>query len=123
MGAAWIVAAVGFAAVVFMLGFLIALLREGAPSVCYWIVSGRRELETERHFLRSIDGDHVSHATECNGIYHLELLGNEGHAKECASGLTVVDVRPVSDRLGRRADHSRNKYALREGRLWFGRTN
>ena len=43
MGAAWVIAAVALAGAGFMLWFLIALLRESAPSVCYWIVPVRRK--------------------------------------------------------------------------------
>ena len=48
MWAAWVVAAIALAAAAFMLSFLMALLREGAPSVCYWMVPVRRKLEKER---------------------------------------------------------------------------
>ena len=47
MWATWIVAAIALAAAAFMLTFLIALLREGAPSVCYWVVPVRREPKRE----------------------------------------------------------------------------
>ena len=47
MWATWVVAAIALAAVAFMLTFLIALLREGAPSVCYRVVPVRREPERE----------------------------------------------------------------------------
>jgi hypothetical protein len=47
MWATWIVAAIALAATAFMLTFLIALLREGAPSVCYWVVPVRREPKRE----------------------------------------------------------------------------
>jgi hypothetical protein len=35
MWASWVDAAIALAAATFMLRFLIALLREGAPAVCY----------------------------------------------------------------------------------------
>ena len=47
MWAAWVVAAIALAGCGFMLRFLIAMLREGAPSVCYWIVPVRRGPERE----------------------------------------------------------------------------
>ncbi len=47
MWAPWVAAAIALAAVAFMLTFLIALLREGAPSVCYWVVPVRREPRRE----------------------------------------------------------------------------
>jgi len=52
MGAASVVAAVGFCGAGFMLWFLIALLREGAPSVCYWAVPVRRKEREALHMLR-----------------------------------------------------------------------
>jgi hypothetical protein len=39
MWAAWVVAAVALTGASFMLRFLIAMLREGALSVSYWVVS------------------------------------------------------------------------------------
>ncbi len=47
MFTAWVVAAIGFGAAVFMFGFLIALLREGAPSACYWVVPVRRKPKSQ----------------------------------------------------------------------------
>jgi hypothetical protein len=42
MWEASVFAAIALAAAAFMLRFLIALLREGSPSVCYWVVPGRQ---------------------------------------------------------------------------------
>jgi hypothetical protein len=47
MWATWVFAAIALAAAAFMLTFLIALLREGAPSVCYWVVPLCREPKRE----------------------------------------------------------------------------
>ncbi len=44
----WIVAAIALAAAAFMLKFLIALLSEGAPAVCYWVVAVRTETRSGR---------------------------------------------------------------------------
>jgi hypothetical protein len=38
MWLAVVLVAITFAGTVFMIRFLIALLREGAPSVCYWVI-------------------------------------------------------------------------------------
>lgn len=43
MWASLMIAAVALAGAAFMLRFLIALLREGTPSVCYWVVPVRVE--------------------------------------------------------------------------------
>jgi hypothetical protein len=111
MRAACLVAAIAFSAVVFMLRFLLALLREGEPSVCYWVAPVRSEIEREtkteaernlgfpgRIYAdedpRSIESDH--------GDYRPELE-NENSAKEYASGLIALDVPTVSAGLGRRS--------------------
>jgi hypothetical protein len=57
MWAAFAVAAVALAGTAFMLRFLIALLREGAPSVCYWVVPVRRR--TLREDFEVLSGDDV----------------------------------------------------------------
>ncbi len=67
MWATWVVAVVALAAVAFMLRFLAALLREGAPSVCYWVVPVCRELKKKEEHLkvsRGIYFDDDCRATE-----------------------------------------------------------
>jgi hypothetical protein len=120
MWAALIVTAITSAATAFMLRFLIALLREGAPSVCYWVVPVRRKPEREIvGVLRSDDIDDDGTALghihrEC----HLELLENDNYAKEeCSSGLIVLDVRPVSAGSVWRSIYQNNGYGVREHRL------
>jgi hypothetical protein len=107
MSAVWIVAAIALAGVAFMLGFLIALLREGVPSVCYWVVPVRRELQKKEQInvLRGVYVDDDCRATEwIGGGFDREFLENEGHAKEdYDSGLITLDVRHASARLGRRS--------------------
>jgi hypothetical protein len=119
MWAASVVTVVALAAVGFMLRFLTALLREGAPSVCYWAVPVCRELKKKEEHLkvsRGIYFDDDCRATESEcGDYRLE---NEHHAKEkCTSGLIALDVCPVSDSVGWRSVHARHGYLLRERRL------
>jgi hypothetical protein len=108
MWAAWVVAAIALAATAFMLRFLIALLRESAPSVCYWLVPVHRELEKEGELrvLRGIHFDDDCRAAESDrGDDRLELMENEHHASEhyaeekCTSGLIALAVRPVPDYL------------------------
>ncbi len=121
MWATWMVAGIAFAGVAFMLRFLIALLRESAPSFCYWVVPLRKELEKKGHLgvQHGIYFDDDGSATESSrGDYRWERLENEHHAKEkCASGLVALDVRPVSDHLGWRSVHASRSYPLRERRL------
>jgi hypothetical protein len=90
MWEAWVVAAIALAAAAFMLGFLIALLREGEPSVCYWVAPVRREIERETKteeernlgFPIRIYADEDSRSIEIDyGGYRLELE-YENSAKE-----------------------------------------
>jgi hypothetical protein len=119
MWAALVVAAVALAALAFMLMFLIALLRDGAPSVCYWAVPVRRELYRPVHGALSancVEDD--CRALECNrGEYDVELLEKENYAKaECSSGLIALDV-PASDGLGWRSIRQRRGSVFRQHRL------
>jgi hypothetical protein len=114
-------AAIGFAGTGFMVWFLLAVLREGRPSVCYWVVPVGRESGNEMEMLELVggsfgEGDCLE--TEWNrGDYCSELLENESHGKEeCSSGLIALDVRPASASLGWRPIHS-GVYVLRERRL------
>jgi hypothetical protein len=113
----WIVAAIALPAIAFMLRFLIALLRESAPSVCYWVVPVRRTPEKEGHLkvLHGIHFDDDCRAPESDqGDYRLELMENENHGKEeSSSGLIALDVR-ASDSMGWRSIRSKRCYVFRE---------
>jgi hypothetical protein len=119
MWAGWGIAAIALAAAAFMLRFLIALLREGAPSVCYWVVPVRREPEKDVH-LKALGGiyfDDECCATDRDD-YHLEFLENEGHAKEkYNSGFIGLDVHPASARLGWHSIYPSRGHIFREHRL------
>jgi hypothetical protein len=125
MWAAWVVAAIGLAAALFMLSFLMALLREGAPSVCYWVVPVRREargqgpLGTILGARRSNYAEDDWREPECNrSEYCVELLENENYAKEeCSSGLIALDVRPASANLGWRSIRAGRPHVFHERRL------
>lgn len=118
MWAAWVIAAVALAAVAFMFRFLVALLRESTPSVCYWVVPVRRGLRKQMR-LETPSGTYFEdnrRATEYNrGACCLELLENQGHVKEeNTSDLVTLDLRPASFHLGWRAIHpSRGNVFLR----------
>ncbi|MGA9306828.1 MAG: hypothetical protein WBW31_15600 [Candidatus Sulfotelmatobacter sp.] len=118
--AAWVVAGIGLAGVAFMLRFLAALLREGAPTVRYRVVMVDRKPEKDEplRVLRGIYFDDDGRATESDrGEYRRELLENEYYAKEKrTSGLIALDVRPVSERLGWRAVHASRDDGFREPR-------
>jgi hypothetical protein len=125
MWAPCLVAGIALSAVAFMLRFLVALLREGAPSVCYWVAPVRRGIEREAKteeerdlsFPSVVYIDDVPASTASDrGDYYLELE-NENSAKEYASDLIAFDVRLVSDGLGRRSIRSRDRNAFRERRL------
>jgi hypothetical protein len=119
MWAAWIVAAITVGAVAFMLRFLMALLRERAPSVCYWVVPVRNGLR--RRVLETLSANYVEDgcgAPECNHSEYVELSENENYAKaESSSGLIALDVRPASDGLGWRSIYPRRSSVFREHRL------
>jgi hypothetical protein len=119
MGAAPVVAAIGFCGAGFMLWFLIALLREGAPSVWYWAVPVPRKEREALHMLRVryAGGDRCGTAFTSSN-YRVDLLENENHEKgKDSSSLITLDLRTVSGRLGWRAIQSQRNYALRERRL------
>jgi hypothetical protein len=125
----WI--AVTFAAIAvmgtaFLVWFLLGLLRQRGPSVCYWIVPARRRPQKERHLeaLRRIYADKDCRAPQGKrSDYCVELLENASHAKKGASGLIVLDVRLVSASLGWRSIQPSRVNAFHDRRLWFGGTN
>jgi len=101
-----------------MLRFLIALLREGPPAVCYWIVPivGRAEKPCHRKVSSGIhaDEDRCVPADKCSD-YYVGLLENEKYVQqEYSSSLIPLDVRFVSDSLGWRSIHSRRGSIFRE---------
>jgi hypothetical protein len=118
MWAAWVVATIALAGAAFMLRFLMALLREGPPSVCYWVVPMRRAPEKECH-LKALRGIyfHEDCRAVSDGACCGELSENENHAKEkLSSGLIAVDVRPIAG-LGWRTIHPKRGHIIREHRL------
>lgn len=107
MWAALCMAAIALAGTAFMLWFLVGLLREGAPSVWYWVVPACRK--TGRSF--SVNRGHPVEgwpATESNrGDYRQHLSENQNYAKqECASGLIALSLRPDSGNPGGRSVRS-----------------
>jgi hypothetical protein len=119
MWAAWVIAAIAWAGAAFMLRFLMALLREGAPSVCYWVVPVRREPGKEVH-LKALGGiyfDDECGATEWSrDELSVEFLEN-GHAKEkYDSDLISLDVHSAAARLGWRSIYSSGSSVFREHR-------
>jgi len=87
-----------------MVWFLIGLIRDGAPSVCYWVVPVRQE--PEREMFEVINGyDEFCRVLEgkCSAHY-LKSLENESHAQEeSGPGLIALDVRLAPARLGWRS--------------------
>ena len=113
-------AAIAVTGTAFMVWFLLGLLHECAPSVCYWVVPSRRRPEKHRHLavLRGIYAGEDCRAPEgeCSD-YYVELLENEVYAKECASGLIALAVHPISAELGWGSIHPRRFNAFHERRL------
>jgi hypothetical protein len=118
MGAPAIVAAIGVGAAVFMLWFLFALLREGAPSVSYWAVPVlRKKRETFRILDARYEDRSFCETTDGRSDYRVNLLENQNHEKrKFGSGLITLDVRTISGRLGWRAIQSQRNYILTERR-------
>jgi hypothetical protein len=115
MGTASVVAAIGFGAAVFMLGFLIALLREGPSSVRYWVVPVLRKPQREGALSVTYDG----RGAGCKlRVDRVKLSENENHdQKKSGSGLIIFDVRTISGGMGWRAIYSKRSFVLRERRL------
>jgi hypothetical protein len=124
MGAASVVAAIGFGAAAFMLRVLMALLREGPPSVCYRVVPVSRKLEKgeDLEALGRIYVDESCRATEANrSAPYRGVLEKENHDEgRYGQGLIAIDVRDVSGRADWRAINARHNAVLRQRRFWFG---
>ena len=123
MNAAFVVAAIGFGAAAFMLRFLIALLREGTPSVCYWVVPSRRQSWKEVWRDTDVEDDYRWQSAG-TGINAGKFLGKQNYAKgKYELGLITVDDHIISSELGWRTIDSRHCLLFRERRPWFERTN
>lgn len=110
MWASVVVAAIALAAAAYMLRFLMALLFEDGPSICYLVLPSYRELDTEKSSssLRRIDFDEKCRATEVSGNTSDDLLGKRNYVEEnYFSGRIVFDVRSVSNGCGGRTVFSR----------------
>ena len=121
MWAAWVVATIALAGAAFMLRFLMALLREGALSLCYWVVPVRRgpqKKEVHLEALRGIYFDDDYRATENHRSAGCgELLERENYAKEeFSSGLIALDVRSLAG-VDSCSIHPRRGHIFREHRL------
>jgi hypothetical protein len=117
MWAAWIVSAIALAGTAFMVCFLVALLREGPPSVCYWVAPVRqvRDKEVSPSTLRGISFDDDSHLASCPILQPVELLENENYEKEeCSTDLIVFDIRRVPDSFSGRSVYTRRGHIFRE---------
>lgn len=120
MWPAWVIAAIALAGAAFMFRFLIALLREGAPSVCFWVVPVRRTPEKEVH-LKALRGIYFDDDCRAAENHHsagcVELLENENHAKEkLSSGLIALDIRSIAG-VDSRSIHPKRGHIFREHRL------
>ena len=118
MWTAWVVAAIALAGAAFMLRFLMALLREGPPSVCYWVVPERwgPQKEAQLKALHGIYFDDDCHTARDGGTCSGELLENENYAKEeISSGLIALDVRSIAG-VDSRSIYARRAQIYREHR-------
>src|ERR1700730_11568292 len=120
MWPAWVIAAIALAGAAVMFRFLMALLREGAPSVCYWVVPVRPRPQKEVHLrvLRGIYFDDDCRVTENHtSAGCLELLERENYAnEEFSPGLIALDVRSIAG-VDSCSIHPRRGHIFREHRL------
>ncbi|MGB8989238.1 MAG: hypothetical protein WCC37_21740, partial [Candidatus Sulfotelmatobacter sp.] len=106
MGAASVIAIIGFGATVFMLRVLVALLCERAPRSRYPDALLDSQRKEALHVLsgasnRTLLGDLRSSRDD-----RVDLLENQNHEKgEYDSGLTALDVCIISGRFGARSVH------------------
>ena len=114
-----VVAAIGFGAALFMLGFLIAFVREGAPAVCDWVLPSRRKRHAEAIQVLGLRYDGAYGERGCNrGNGREEVVENKNHEKgNRSSGLITLDVRTMAGGLGWRAIPSQRSSIVRERRL------
>ena len=102
-----------------MMWFLIALLRDSAPSTCCWIVPVRCDLKRESDDgPAGYMGDDSCRSESEPSNYYVDRLENRVHAKHAASGLIALDVRSVPGRVGWRSiQPSRTDF---QRGVWFG---
>ena len=103
-----------------MLRFLVALMREGAPSVCWGIVQFVYDLKKSapRKVLSGIYADKERRVPEHKrSAYNVSLLENENDAQEdFDSGLIARDVRLAGD-MGWRSIRSERGYISSQRQL------
>ena len=100
--------AIALTGTVFLIWFLCGLLREGMPSICYWIIPRlERETSTVEARGHSFVGEDCGTPERERSDYYVQFLENEGHAKRCASGLIAINVRAASASPGWRSIQSK----------------
>ena len=126
MWAASVFVAIAFVGSGFMVWFLVGLLREGAPSVCYWVVPAimtpgvrmaSHGVSNHGMILHAIseDGREEQNSPSAEGQ---ELLENGIYVQEdSGSNLVSLDVRPPGAGVGGRAINHSGARILREHRL------
>ena len=111
MGTAWIVGAIAFGGAVFMLRFLLALLREGGPAARYWAAPERQNPQIEHlQFLRIAYDVGECHAKRrSRSSLAAGSLEGQNHAKGMhGSGLIDINVYVDSGRQDWRTSHTRH---------------
>jgi hypothetical protein len=123
----WVAAtftAIGLTGTAFMIWFLIGLLGEGPAATWYWLGvrfdAGKACLLEGATVIYADDGRPKERE---RSEYYAKLRENDFYAKECASGLIALDVRPISASLGWRSIHPRHGYAFGERGGEFDSTN
>jgi hypothetical protein len=117
MDAASVVAAIGFGGVIFMVWFLIALLREHVLSVRRPVAPAQRKPRIQHlQVLRIAYDDGACLEARSNGSdCAVELLEKQHHEKgEHGSGLTALDICIIPGKLGWSAVRPKHSFVRRE---------
>jgi hypothetical protein len=118
MGTASVIAIIGFAATVFMLWVLVALLCERVPRSRYSDAHVEPQRKEALHVLSV--ASNRTHVRDLRSYSNdrVELLENHNHEKgEYGSGLTAFDVCTVSGKFGWRAVRTKHSFVRREHEL------
>jgi len=122
MNVALVMAAITLSGAAFMLWFLIALLRESEPTICYWVVPIRKQRGPEILDVGSgTYGVEASLFTRYSGSnYRRAGLENQNHAREeCGSDLFFIDGPLLSKRLSWSTNQQQGEYDFRERRIQY----
>ena len=124
MSAASVIAAIAVVGVVLMLGFLVAflreaLLREGAPFACYWIVPVNTKTRRRAVEVLIVANHAAAYGTAERSNHFEEIFENENHDHgKFDSGFIAIGGNTFGRRSGWRSVQPRRNNVFREQRFW-----